>query len=303
MRFPVKLFLLGFLLMLNLRAIGQDMEARELAKHLAYLSADELEGRKSGTAGNLLARDYIAGQFEKIGLESPYPDFLQEFRLKNGLSGYNVVGFIPGKSLRKTLIIMAHFDHVGIGSPNSEGDSIYNGADDNASGTAALIEMARYFSSNPPHHSLIFAALDAEEIGLLGARAFLKDYSYDREGILLVINMDMISRSEKGELYVSGTQYYPALKAPLEGVAQDSGISLLFGHDVPGTGADDWTMASDHGVFYKAGIPHLYFGVEDHEDYHQPSDEFQRVPMEFFVEASLLVLRSVKKLDEELIKP
>ncbi|MGY8916517.1 MAG: M28 family peptidase, partial [Flavobacteriales bacterium] len=128
-----------------------------------------------------------------------YSDYQQKFSFesrrdkKTYEDAINVIGFIAGSESKKLIVITAHYDHIGVGRPNSEGDSIYNGADDNASGTAALIELAKYFKKNRPQHSMIFAALDGEEMGLQGAKALVKDFPFELDQILLNINMDMIS--------------------------------------------------------------------------------------------------------------
>jgi Zn-dependent M28 family amino/carboxypeptidase len=199
-------------------------------------------------------------------------------------------------------VVTAHYDHVGIGRADAKGDSIFNGADDNASGTAALLVLAEYFSKNRPQHGMLFVALDAEEMGLRGARALVNDFPYPLEQIQLNLNMDMLSRSDKNELYVSGTHYYPQFKRILEKVANGSNPSLLFGHDVPGTGREDWTRSSDHGAFFEKKVPHLYFGVEDHVDYHKPSDEFKTIQQQFYSRAVNLVLKSLLTLDKELVE-
>ncbi|MGM0943636.1 MAG: M28 family peptidase [Bacteroidota bacterium] len=289
------------------QAFAQELSERSLIKSMVFLSADKLEGRRTGEKGNMEAREFILDHFQKFNLDSHYTDYLQPFSFKSRrgekeYEGVNVVAFIPGTESKKLIVVTAHYDHVGIGRKNAEGDSIYNGADDNASGTAALLEMATFFSNNPPKHGIIFAALDAEELGLQGARALVRDFPFPLEQVLLNVNMDMISRNEKGELYVSGTHYNPGLKTILEELAVDSFPKLKFGHDIPGTGADDWTRSSDHAAFFEKQIPHLYFGVEDHEDYHKPSDEYKNIDQKFFVSAAELILKCILQLDEDLEK-
>jgi Zn-dependent M28 family amino/carboxypeptidase len=295
------LFFLAFI-----HAHGQSIISKTLLENIEYLSGDELKGRKTGSEGNAEARAFILSEFKNIGLETHYTDFQQEFSFDNRRESktyedaVNIVGFVAGSESEKLIVITAHYDHVGVGRPNAEGDSIYNGADDNASGTAALIELAKYFKKNRPRHSMMFAALDGEEMGLQGARALIKDFPFPLEQIVLNINMDMISRNENGELYASGTSYNPILKTILESTAEGSSPKLLFGHDEPNTGRDNWTQSSDHGPFFSANIPHIYFGVEDHPDYHKPSDSFQNIDQEFYVNAVNLILKCTLKLDAEL---
>lgn len=284
---------------------AQSIDEKSLLKNLKYLSSDEMRGRKTGTEENAVARKFLVDQFEEIGLSAHYTDFQQEFtftsrREKKTISGVNVVGFLAGSSSKKLIVITAHYDHIGVGKANSEGDSIYNGADDNASGTAALLELAKYFKKNRPEHSVIFAALDGEEMGLQGARALVKDFPFPLEQIVININMDMISRNEKGELYASGTYYYPSFKPILEEAAANSKVKLKFGHDEPNTGSDNWTQSSDHGPFFTANVPHIYFGVEDHPDYHQQGDSFENIEPNFYINSVNLILSSAIALDKQL---
>lgn len=294
--------------LLFFQASGQSIAGKSLLENIKFLSSDELKGRKTGSEGNAEARAFLVDQFRSIGLETHYTDFQQKFNFENRRENkeyegaVNVVGFVAGSSSKKLIVITAHYDHVGIGRPNAEGDSIYNGADDNASGTAALIELARYFKENRPEHAMIFAALDGEEMGLQGAKALVKNFPFPLEQIVLNINMDMISRNEKGELYASGTYYNPSLKTILESASVGSEPKLVFGHDEPNTGRDNWTKSSDHGAFFDAQVPHIYFGVEDHADYHKPSDSFGHIDQQFYVNAVNLILKCTKALDAELAK-
>lgn len=277
---------------------AQAIERKKLINDLKYLASDELAGRAPLTEGNLQARQYIRDRFEELGLTSQYDDFTQYFHFKAEKeieNAANIIGFIPGKTSNKIIVITAHYDHIG----TREG-KIYNGADDNASGTAALLALAEYFSKNAPKHSIIFAALDAEEMGLQGAKALVRDFPFPLEQVLLNINMDMISRSDKNELYASGTQHYPQLKPILEMAAADQKVSLKFGHDIPGTGHDDWTHASDHAAFHAKNIPYVYFGVEDHEDYHKSTDTFDKINQQFYYHSVNLVLQCTIELDENI---
>ena len=189
------------------------------------------------------------------------------------------------------IVISAHYDHLGV-----RDSLIFNGADDNASGTSGLLAMADYFTREKPNHTLVFAAFDAEEGGLNGARAFVQD-SVFLEKVVLNINMDMIAQNDKNELYAVGTYHYPELKPVLETI-ETGEISLLFGHDRPEDGNQDWTFASDHGPFHRAGIPFIYFGVEDHEHYHRPTDTFETIPQEFYKQSVQVILNAVLALDK-----
>ena len=290
-------------------SFAQEIDGNKLLKHLEYLSSDELEGRKPLSKGSNLAQKYILQELTSLDLVAPlYPGFIQKFSFENRrakmmvVDAANIVAFIPGESSKKVIVVTAHYDHVGIGIPNAAGDSIFNGADDNASGTAALLVLAEYFSKNRPQHGMIFAAVDAEEMGLQGAKALVNDFPYPLDQILLNVNMDMLSRSEAKEVYVSGTHYYPQFKPILEKVSGEANSNLRFGHDVPGTGAEDWTRSSDHGAFFEKKVPHLYFGVEDHVDYHQVNDSFAGIHPAFYQGTVRLILKSILALDAALLE-
>jgi Zn-dependent M28 family amino/carboxypeptidase len=275
------------------------LSADSLLAHLKELSSDRYEGRRTQEAGNLLAGEYIRQRFEGIGL-LPFTDYFQSFKFynrwaKTAISGRNVVGYVKGTAHPDLYIVLsAHYDHVGV-----QKGEIYNGADDNASGTSALIELARYFHHHPPRHSIIFAAFDAEELGLQGAAAFVDEPPVPLDSIRFNLNMDMIGRNAKDELYVCGTSHYPFFRAPLEELARQSRLSISFGHDGP---PDDWTNSSDHARFHRQGIPFLYFGVEDHEDYHRPSDVFEKIKPGFYADVADYILQSLRWLDEHWVE-
>jgi len=210
------------------------------------------------------------------------------------VTGGNAIGMLKGKT-NKHIVITAHFDHLG--TKNGE---IYNGADDNASGTAALFAIAKHFKDTIHKHNLIFAAVDAEEIGSLGAQYFLDNYE-DKENIVLNVNMDMIAHSDYDpELFGAGLHYFPEFRKPLEKVYSEKAI-LLFGHDDPENRQQaDWTDSSDHRVFHRAGIPFMYFGVEDHKDYHRPSDTYATINPDFYIEAVKMIIQAIHYLDEYL---
>ena len=188
-----------------------------------------------------------------------------------------MVGSVRGTaSPDQYIVVTAHYDHVGIGRP-VDGDSIYNGADDNASGTAALVALAKWFVANPPRHTIVFAAVDGEERGMGGSRHFVNAPTVPLEQILLNINMDMIGRNVKNELYAAGPGKYPQLRPTVEAVIRCAPLTLLIGHDTPAAGpGNDWTAQSDQASFHAKGIPFIYFGEEDHPDYHKPSDHVER---------------------------
>ncbi|HEX8337629.1 MAG TPA: M20/M25/M40 family metallo-hydrolase [Pyrinomonadaceae bacterium] len=274
------------------------IDAARLLEDVRALSADAMEGRGAGTRGGELARAYLLRRFKEAGLAPLWPTFEQTFDLPaKGGKGVNLVGYVKGAKYPERLIVVtAHYDHLGV-----RDGQVYNGADDNASGVAVLLQLAAHFQrAARPEHSLVFAALDAEELGLLGARALVKKLRDEKRGVALDVNLDMVGHSERGELYAAGTYHTPALRPALERVAAAAPVKLLLGHDRPGQGNDDWTSQSDQFPFHKAGVPFVYFGVEDHGDYHKPSDDFDTLTRDFFVGAAETVLEAVKALDADL---
>ena len=137
-------------------------------------------------------------------------------------------------------------------------------------------------------------------MGLQGAYSFLNNPPLAKELIKLNINLDMVSHNDKSELYAAGSFKNPAIKDIIQQADHHTGISIKFGHDQPDMGKDDWTMQSDHGPFAKENIPFLYFGVEDHVDYHKPSDDFENINPNFFYSASTAILKSIINLDKNL---
>lgn len=285
------------------RSATEAVDSARVLEDLRLLSAPAMEGRAAGTSGNEAARIHIETAFRAVGVQPLTGTSLrQAFPLARGATsdgdggplGINVVGLLFGtESPRRYIVLSAHFDHLGI-----RDGVLYPGADDNASGSAALLELARYFSSHPPRTSIVFAALDAEEGGLRGARHFVQDSPIPLDSVALVINMDMIGRNDRRELYVAGTHHYPFLVPIVDAIAHDSRLAVRRGHDRPdGSAGDDWTQSSDHGPFHSAGVPFLYFGVEDHADYHRPSDTFDGIQPGFYVEAVRTILDAVLEAD------
>ena len=270
---------------------------------LKILSSDAYLGRETGTKGAELSKKYIAEKFAALKLEKLGNSYFQSFKYngsndhgdhKNGLA-YNVIGLIRGtEKPNKFVVVGAHYDHLG-----TIGKKVYNGADDNASGTAALFSIAQYFKENPPKNSIIIAAWDAEEIGLLGSKYYVNNSIILQKDILCNINMDMIGRNRQNELYITGTPYNKILRDSVVTSLYSKKIKILTGHDGDDR-EDDWTYSSDHGSFHNKGIPFLYFGVEDHQDYHKTSDVFESIQQEFYIEATRIVIQATIKADEVL---
>lgn len=294
-----------------------EINNKHLLKNVQILSNDSLEGRAFSKPGNYKTQKFIEKQFQQVGLKPVVGNnliqtfsytFKGKFRhevfpvkkpkkdfsnVKDTTAiGGNIIGMIKGQT-NKSIVITAHFDHLGIIN-----EKIYNGADDNASGTAALITIADYFKDKPTKHNLIFAAVDAEEIKSLGAEYFLNNYP-NKSDIKLNINLDMIAHSDYDpELFAAGLYHYPKLRKPLEKIKSKK-IDLLFGHDEPkNKELSDWTFSSDHRIFHEQNIPFIYFGVEDHKDYHRHTDTYETINPDFYIEAVKIIIQAIENFDE-----
>jgi len=258
------------------------------------LAADSMEGRRLGTPGGARARVYLLGRLATLGLAPLGTRYEEPFVVKDSVRGVNLLGRIPGSRFpARYIVLSAHYDHLGI-----RGGQIYNGADDNASGTAAVLAIADALRQAPLRHSVIIALFDGEESGLLGARAFLAARPVPLDAIALNVNLDMVSHSEPGELWAAGTAATPSLRPVLDSLAAVAPVRLRLGHDRPGVaGEQDWTNDSDHGPFHAAGIPFIYFGVEDHRDYHRPTDDPDTITSAFFGRAVGTILAAIRRLD------
>ena len=284
------------------------LDSDALLADVRTLASPEFGGRATGTEGSAKAQAYIARRFEQSGLKPFGAAYAMPFAFTavrgredkiDFPSAANLVGYIRGSAHpERYIVVSAHYDHLG-----KRGSATYLGADDNASGVAAMLAVAAHFKQNPPLNTIVFAAFDGEELGLQGARKFIDKPPFPIAKVALNLNFDMVSRSDKNEIYAAGTRYTPALKALTEKAAAASSVKLLFGHDSKVAGAPpdhDWTSSSDHGVFHKAGIPFLYFGVEDHADYHKASDAFEKINPDFFAAVARLLVSTADILDKNL---
>lgn len=276
------------------------VDAARMMADVEFLAHDSLQGRSSGSEGARIAGEYIAEALQEAGLQSFGDSYFAPFAFTGTDSaqhvGVNVVGYIDGSgSSEHAIVLTAHYDHLGV-----RNGQVYNGADDNASGTAALLAIARHVAANPLQHTVIFAAVDAEEMGLQGARAFVREPPLPASRIGLNVNLDMVSHSDS-LLFVAGTYHYPFLKSYLESVQPHSPVVLRLGHDSPDLpSGDDWTLSSDHAPFHQAGIPFVYFGVEDHPNYHQPTDDAPTINPVFFAGSASTIFNVLTTLDANL---
>jgi Zn-dependent M28 family amino/carboxypeptidase len=213
------------------------------------------------------------------------------------LTAENLIGYVPGRrDPNRFLVISAHYDHLG-----TRDGQVYNGADDNASGVSALLALAEDFARNRPEHSVLLVAFDAEEHGHKGSLGFVAAPPVPKSAMVLNMNLDMVGRGDRGELYVSGGHPYPVLRPHLEALAREAPVTLKLGHDTPDLPKEqNWITQSDHFAFHQAGIPFAYFGVEDHPDYHQPGDDAEKIPEDFYRRAVRTLAMAARRFDREL---
>lgn len=267
---------------------------------LFAFSSDSMEGRSTMQVNGIKkARKFIIDELVTIGVPAYVPDYTQNFDIplksKDTIQGVNILAYVEGYSSDEIIVISAHYDHVGM----KDSLNIFNGADDNASGTIALLEMAKYFNANQPEHDIIFAFFDAEEMGLLGAKHFVSSSVIDSSLLKLNVNMDMVARGDRNELFAVGTYFYPQLKIYITEAAKNKHIKMIYGADKP-KDKPNWVQASDHGAFHKVGVPFVYFGVDDHKDYHKITDTAEKVNPVFYLEAIELIRDAVLIFDTSL---
>lgn len=265
-------------------ALRQDIE-----KHITYLASDELEGRSFGTDGEKKAAQYIAEYFKSVGLEPKGTNgYLQEFSVTppsnphekakigeqgdSSVVGTNVIGFLNNNA-EQTVILGAHFDHLGMGGEGSlhrdKEEAIHNGADDNASGTATIMALAKLLKNGSKSNNYLFIAFTGEENGLWGSNYFTKNPTIDLKKANYMFNYDMVGRlNEEKSIAVHGTGTTPTWEEVLDMSNMDS---LKVVKKESGVGP------SDHTSFYLNDIPVLHFFTGQHEDYHKPSDDSEKI--------------------------
>ncbi|WP_138511493.1 M20/M25/M40 family metallo-hydrolase [Maricaulis alexandrii] len=264
------------------------LDEAQVLEDLRVLAADDMEGRETGTEGNARARAYIIERLEALNIEPVGESYEHSFTFTSRgdggaeMTGVNILARIPGTMRsERTMVVTAHYDHEGM-----RGGQVWNGADDNASGVAGALAIAEAFTHNPPDHDVIIAIVDAEEKGLQGARAFVANPPVPLENIAFNLNLDMLAMSEERLLWVVGTYHYPALIPIVEDVASRASVSMPMGYDEPtSVPGGDWTNLTDSGAFHAVGIPFIYLGVDFHPHYHQPTDTYENMTLDFYVDA------------------
>jgi hypothetical protein len=258
------------------------------------LAGPDMEGRASGTPGAERAAAHIAQVFREAGLR-PAGDgggYLQTFSAASRPTA-NAIGILPGTDARlasEAVVIGAHYDHLGRGGPGSAtpalGEAIHHGADDNASGTAALLALARTFAAaGGTPRTLVFAAFAGEELGLLGSVHYAARPAWPLEKTVLMLNLDMVGRLRHGRLYVGGVDSGTGLRELISDAARDLPIAVQWR-------GDPWS-SSDHSTFYRAGRPVLFFFTGLHADYHRPGDTWEKINADGLASVTALAARVV----------
>lgn len=294
-----------------------DLVEQNLRRHVAYLASDKLEGRRTGEKGANSAAGYVMNGFASAKLKGGMikngkANFLQAFPYKprNGrgeiiaeakeVEAYNVIGILEGKDpilKNEAIVIGAHYDHLGrggMGSLAANSNEIHHGADDNASGTSALIELARQFSQAKNNkRTIIFIAFGGEEEGLLGSRYYVNNPVFPLEKTVAMLNMDMIGRLKEDKLTVGGigtatewkelvtrkNEIIPPVYGPMKKVSMTTEIPAktesVYRFNLQLN--EDGFGPSDHSSFYSKQIPVLFFFTGTHLDYHKPSDTAEKI--------------------------
>jgi Peptidase family M28/PDZ domain len=286
-----------------------------IKEDVTFLADDKLEGRQTGTQGETLASEYIMGRYKSIGLDPKGTNgFLQPFSFKpktdphkevefttnadSTITGNNVIGFIDNNA-KTTIVIGAHYDHLGFGGDGSlyrgEEKAIHNGADDNASGVAVMLNLASRLKIKNDNaeikdkNNYLFMAFSGEEMGLLGSNYFSKNPTITAESINYMINMDMVGRMKADStLAVYGTGTSPMFKQTLK--ANNDKFKLV--ENESGVGP------SDHTSFYLIDVPVLHFFTGQHEDYHKPGDDSDKLNYEGMNLISDYIYQIITDLDD-----
>ena len=302
-------FLIFFFLISFFSCSNHLVEKSNIKDDVSFLADDVLEGRQTGTEGEKKAANYIAKRFKDLGLTAKgTKNFHQEFSFipktdphaevtftKNedgSITGRNVIGYINNDA-KNTIVIGAHYDHLGYGGDGSllrdSIKAIHNGADDNASGTAVMLDLARKLNNTNTNNNYLFIAFSGEEMGLLGSNYFVKNPTINTKAISYMINMDMVGRLKKDSaLAVYGTGTSPMFKQVLK--AHNTKFKLI--ENESGVGP------SDHTSFYLADIPVLHFFTGQHEDYHKPGDDADKLNYQGMETISEYIFDVISDLDD-----
>ena len=303
------IYVLLFLMILT-SCKNNSTKAITIKEDIAVLASDAYEGRETGTKGEQEAAEYISKRFKDLGLEPKGTNgFFQTFSFKpktdphsevsyvtmaedSTITGTNILGFINNNA-EQTIIIGAHYDHLGFGSEGSlyrgKEKAIHNGADDNASGVAVMLDLISKMKNANKSNNYLFMAFSGEEMGLLGSNYFVKNPTIDIKKANYMINMDMVGRLKADStLAVYGVGTSPRFKQSL--MANNTRFKLI--EKESGVGP------SDHTSFYLSDIPVLHFFTGQHEDYHKPGDDSDKLNYEGMEAISNYIFDVISDLDK-----
>lgn len=284
---------------------GQKFDVQQLKVDVVYLASDYLEGRETGQKGEQLAAEYIAYRFEQLGLSPKGDDgsYFHEFGFKHSNNphmtdagdkkvGKNVVAYLDNGATN-TIVIGAHYDHLGMGSFGSlyTGEpAIHNGADDNASGIAAMLKIAAHLKKgHAKSNNYLFIGFSGEEMGLFGSKKYVENPTIDLSKVNYMVNMDMVGRlNEEKVLAIHGVGTSPVFAGAIEEV-QVGGIKAKT--------SDSGVGPSDHTSFYLKNIPVLHFFTGQHSDYHKPVDDAALVNYKGLNLVGNYIIALIEKLD------
>ncbi len=274
-----------------------------LLQDLMILASPEMEGRATATPGSDKARQYLVQRLQQLGAQACQQAYLQSFEFSlagRSITGQNIIACLPAAEGQDqagpALLLSAHYDHLGLRL-----GKIHPGADDNASGVAAILALAQEIATRPLSHAVIIAFFDAEELGLRGSWAYVNQAGFNPGKLAFMLNLDMVGRGDKGELYASGSYHFPPFAELVQQVAAQATVPVVrIGHDRPEQAEHDWTKQSDHYPFFSKGVPYLYFGVEDHADYHGPGDTADKIPADFYYATVQFLQRLIYRIDTDL---
>lgn len=307
-----------FLSLIPSSIFSQEISVAELKKHITYLSSDDLEGRGTSSEGEKKSAEYIQQQFRKAHLlPKGTQGYFHEFTFKKNpdphdtttvslpeRKGINVAGFLDNRA-EHTVVIGAHHDHLGLGHDKNSLDAnsagkIHNGADDNASGVAGLIELANYFSNNnrKENFNFLFICFSGEELGLFGSKKFCENPTIDFSKVNYMVNLDMIGRLSDSakKLVIYGVGTAPDFVPLIDTIQTDMYVKK----DSAGIGPSDQTS------FYLKNIPVLHFFTGQHSDYHKPSDDVEKINFngqKQVIEFIIRVIEETEKLPKLAFTP
>ncbi len=290
-------------------AAAKPADSTVIQSDIAYLASDRLEGRLTGTPGNDSAAAYIARRYAKLGLKPASPGYLQKFVARSAADAHagitqgrptqNVIAILPGSDPHfagQYIVVGAHFDHLGRDpqfalDPEAK-DAIRNGADDNASGTAAVMQLARILAPTHPRRSIIFADFSGEEEGLLGSQWFVDHPPVPLDSIMAMVNFDMVGRLNNDKLIIYGTATATEFQAILDSANAKSVMPFKV------SGGGDGFGSSDQSSFYAKNIPVLHFFTDLHSDYHRATDDADKINSGGEARVVDMARRVIQSLDE-----